>query len=219
MPIPTVSITRYGDEIGPPPSGETVYINTTNPATATIFDLNNPPATNDPTLRQSDDNIYVGTDGSLWVYNTSTGLYTTYVPTTVRWRARSNGGFTPAANVATDVINWATAVHNTHPTAWNAATGEFTVPLAGYYRISGHITLGGTWAAGDYVQLMMMVNGALNYASAERVEGNVSTNIRVAGYTEVYLAAGAKIKFQVQSAKANPVSTNVYLNEFTISLM
>ncbi len=201
------------------PNGETVYINTTNPATATIFDLNNPPAVNDATLKQSDDNIYVGTDGSLWTYNTATGLYTTYVPTTVRWRARSNGGFTPAINTVTDVTNWATPIHNTHPTAWNATTREFTVPIAGYYRVSGQFVEGGSWAAGDYLQLAVAVNGSTAAAWQERVEASVGTNIRVTGYAEIYMAAGAKVKFQVLSARANAVSSNSLLNEFAISLM
>jgi len=54
-----------------------VYVNTTSPTTATIFDLNNPPVTNDNALKNDVNNLYIGTDSSTWVYNGST--YTTKV--------------------------------------------------------------------------------------------------------------------------------------------
>lgn len=50
-----------------------VYVNNNNPNSATIFDLNNPPTTNDPLLEDDDSNLYIGLDESSWVYN-SVGL-------------------------------------------------------------------------------------------------------------------------------------------------
>jgi len=49
-----------------------VYVNATSPNTATIFDLNNPPVTNDNALKLDTANLYIGTDASTWVYNGST---------------------------------------------------------------------------------------------------------------------------------------------------
>lgn len=54
-----------------------VYVNSTDPNTATIFDLNNPPVTNNNALKTDVNNLYVGTDNSTWVYNSSTSTYVT----------------------------------------------------------------------------------------------------------------------------------------------
>lgn len=54
-----------------------VYFNSVNPSTATVFDLNNPPTVNDNSLKTDDDNLYIGTDASTWVYKTSTATYET----------------------------------------------------------------------------------------------------------------------------------------------
>lgn len=56
-----------------------VYFNSTNPSTATIFDLNNPPVVNDNALKNNTANLYIGTDASTWVYKTTPAGYTTYV--------------------------------------------------------------------------------------------------------------------------------------------
>jgi len=49
-----------------------VYVNSTSPTTATIFDDENPPTINDNGLKNDTDNLYIGTDASTWVYNGST---------------------------------------------------------------------------------------------------------------------------------------------------
>jgi hypothetical protein len=54
-----------------------VYFNALTPSTATIFDLNNPPVTNDNTLKVNDQNLYIGSDASTWVYKTSIAAYET----------------------------------------------------------------------------------------------------------------------------------------------
>lgn len=62
-----------------------VYINTNNPSTATIFDLNSPATTNDDTLKNDSANAYIGTDGQTWVWNGT--AYVTYNPAeTTEWR-------------------------------------------------------------------------------------------------------------------------------------
>ena len=48
-----------------------VYVNATNPNSATIFDDVNPPTTNDNAFKADVDNLYIGTDASTWVYNGS----------------------------------------------------------------------------------------------------------------------------------------------------
>lgn len=56
-----------------------VYVDTVDPNSASIFDLENPPVTNNPSLQSDTANIYIGTDGSTWVYNTATTTYITKV--------------------------------------------------------------------------------------------------------------------------------------------
>lgn len=53
-----------------------VYVNATSPTTATIFDTENPPVTNDNALKNDTANLYIGTDASTWVYLTGTGYVT-----------------------------------------------------------------------------------------------------------------------------------------------
>jgi hypothetical protein len=63
----------------------TAFINGTNPATATIFSLTTPPTVNDNTLKNNDDYVYVGTDGSYWFWN-GTAYVTAPVPAaTTEW--------------------------------------------------------------------------------------------------------------------------------------
>jgi len=52
-----------------------VYVNNIDPNSATIFDLNNPPVTNDNLLKSDVANLYVGTDASGWVYNSTSLTY------------------------------------------------------------------------------------------------------------------------------------------------
>ena len=66
-------------------SQATAFINGTNPATATIFSLTTPPTVNDNTLKNNDDYVYVGTDGSYWFWN-GTAYVTAPVPAaTTEW--------------------------------------------------------------------------------------------------------------------------------------
>jgi len=54
-----------------------VYVNNTNPNSATIFDDENPPTVNDNTLKTDVTNLYIGTDASGWVYNGTSLTYVT----------------------------------------------------------------------------------------------------------------------------------------------
>jgi hypothetical protein len=60
------------------PTGQNVYFNSTDPATGTIFDIENPPVTNDDALKQDSANTYFGTDGSVWTWNGTAYVTKTY---------------------------------------------------------------------------------------------------------------------------------------------
>jgi len=75
-----------------------VYVNATSPNTATIFDDENPPITNDNALKLNIDNLYIGNDASTWVYNGSTYV-TKVVPSTSNFYIE--GTLTDAGNSKT----------------------------------------------------------------------------------------------------------------------
>ncbi len=54
-----------------------VYVNATDPNSATIFDDVNPPVSNDPLLEDDVNNLYVASDNTGWVYNSTSLLYVT----------------------------------------------------------------------------------------------------------------------------------------------
>jgi hypothetical protein len=115
-----------------------VYVNATSPTTATIFDLNNPPVTNDDLLKTDVNNLYIGSDASTWVYQTSPAGYVTK----------------PVASGATIQIEVgssqnAQAIWNNNTIIFTASC-TITIPasLVGSYIFNG-VTLAGvtvTWA-------------------------------------------------------------------------
>lgn len=68
---------NYTDSKIPTNYSKIVYVDNVNPNSATIFDLNNPPTVNDNALKTDASNLYIGTDGSAWVYNSVTLNYVT----------------------------------------------------------------------------------------------------------------------------------------------
>jgi hypothetical protein len=81
-----------------------VFVNSTNPTTATIFDLNNPPTVNDDSLKNDVNNLYIGTDASTWVYNSSISLYQTKAITTNTSNFNLAGTSIDAGNTKTAAI-------------------------------------------------------------------------------------------------------------------
>jgi hypothetical protein len=61
-----------------PTGGVNVYFNDDVPTTATIFDDENPPVTDDPALKEDAANTYYGTDGSVWTWNGTEYVTKTY---------------------------------------------------------------------------------------------------------------------------------------------
>jgi len=80
-----------------------VYVNATSPITATIFDTENPPVTNDNLLKNDVANLYIGTDASTWVYNSTT--YVTKSVTATSSNFYLAGTTTDAGNTKTGHIS------------------------------------------------------------------------------------------------------------------
>lgn len=91
----------YKNSLMPENYTNIVYVNANNPNSATIFDLNNPPVTNDNLLKSDVNNLYIGTDASTWVYKISTGEYETKIVTSSTSNFYLSGTSTDAGNSKT----------------------------------------------------------------------------------------------------------------------
>ena len=204
-----------------PTFAKTVYVNTTSPTTATIFDLNNPPTTNDNTLKSDSNNIYIGTDGSTWTYNSSTSTYSTYTyPKTVPhgFFAQIPQG-TSAANNTLTTPTYST-LSNTTGGGWNPATGTFTAQRAGWYDVSANLLYtAGAWNANTQSGIVLQKNGAAI------VTGGAFTTTAVTNYyltvatisTKQYLNAGDTLRLQLYQNSGSAKATHTApMNTFSI---
>ena len=81
-----------------------VYFDNVTPNVASIFDLNNPPLVNDPSLKEDVANLYIGTDASTWVYVTSPAGYVTKTVTSSGSNFYITGTSTDAGSIKTGSI-------------------------------------------------------------------------------------------------------------------
>jgi len=102
---PTVDAVNAGLPIN---YSKIVYVNATSPITATIFDTENPPVTNNNALKNDVANLYIGTDASTWVYNSTT--YVTKSVTATSSNFYLTGTTTDAGNTKTGHITRSGAV-------------------------------------------------------------------------------------------------------------
>lgn len=214
---------NYSGDGGTAPAefAQTVYVNSTSPTTATIFDLANPPATNDDTLKADSSNIYIGTDGSTWTYNSATGTYNTYVyPVTAKHGVLAYApSQTVPNNAVTNLVNYNTAT-NTSGTAWNPATGVFTAARAGWYDVSMNLFFNsGTWNGGSNAQAIITKNGqyvASNYVFVYNTITGLMNSVTTS--TKVYLNVGDTIRPQAyQASGAAKTTSGAIYNSFSIT--
>jgi len=150
-----------------------VYVNATSPITATIFDTENPPVTNDNLLKNDVANLYIGTDASTWVYNSTT--YVTKSVTATSSNFYLSGTTTDAGNTKTGHIIRSGPV--TFTGSLNMAIAKIsTTPVtsAGSYDI---LTRNSSTTAlekkliSDFVQ----TTGAQSIGGDKSFTGNIST--------------------------------------------
>ncbi|NTW20545.1 MAG: hypothetical protein HGA42_13495 [Nostocales cyanobacterium W4_Combined_metabat2_030] len=110
-----------------------VYFNSTDPDTATIFDTNNPPVTNNDALKNDVTNLYIDTDSGTWVYDTDSGTYKTEAVTTGGSNFKLSGTSIDAGNNKDAAIERTGAVGVGNATASNHAMrkDQVDVSLAG----------------------------------------------------------------------------------------
>jgi len=173
---------------------KTVYFNGTNPTAATIFDLENPPLTNDNALKADPANVYIGTDNQMWAYNSGTSTYNTYKPSKAVFKAK----FSSSLSIGTSgpMLGFSQIQINTTPTAWNNPTGTFTAPSSGYYLASA--SLGGYSASlpnGAFLEISVQVNTVTQNSFLIQNTVGGSANLVVNGAVPVFMNAGDTLRF------------------------
>jgi hypothetical protein len=184
-----------------PSFAKTVYVNAVSPSTATIFDLANPPVTNDNTLKADVSNIYIGTNGQAYTYNSSTATYSTAVnPLKSSVAARWTSAISIPANSQVNVVNLTGILANTTPSQFNATTGVYTAPAAGVYMVTAGVSAFGSLMSGSYINLQVWKNFT-NYTNFLHQADAVGPNVHLtpSGSIPVYLNAGETISFKVDS--------------------
>jgi len=118
-------ISYYNDDV-PPVFSNVVYVNSNDPNTATIFDLNNPPTVNSDSLKVNVNNLYIGLNSSTWTYNSSTSLYTTYtaVGTDIS-NFFFSGTSIPAGNNKTSAIKRSGSIETTGNKVTGGTSSQF----------------------------------------------------------------------------------------------
>lgn len=185
---PTVDAVRaYVESKVPESFSKIVYVDSADPSTATIFDIVNPPVTNDDALKADVANLYIGADVSTWTYKTSPAGYVTKTVTppvamgSINWTTTNNVGniyasvgggtvTTPIANPVTTVIPVGVigtingAVTGT--TSW-AINGGGLVSLTGANTYTGQITVNGSssLSLGSSFSAPMNGNGNVTYSN------------------------------------------------------
>lgn len=145
---PSVKATKdYVDSKVPTNYSKIVYVNSTSPTTATIFDLNNPPVTNDNSLKTDVNNLYIGTDASTWVYNATSLTYVTKAVSSSTSNFNLAGTGTDAGNTKTAAIERTGTIGIADGTAPNHAVtkGQLdTVALSGQNQSNTSIAVNTT---------------------------------------------------------------------------
>jgi len=169
-----------------------VYVNATSPITATIFDTENPPVTNDNLLKNDVTNLYIGTDASTWVYNSTT--YVTKTVTATSSNFYLAGTTTDAGNTKTGHITRSGAVTLTG--SLNMAIAKIsTTPntSAGSYDIltrNSSTTALEKKLVSDFLQTtgaQSFITGRKNFASTDLLSGGIGiSNSKTTGGGDAY---------------------------------
>jgi hypothetical protein len=182
-----------------------VYVNALTPATATIFDLANPPTTNDNSLKSDVNNIYVGTDGKTYTYNSATSTYNTYVnPIKSSVKARWSAITPLAANTSIVVANLTQTQINTTPSQWNATTGTYTAQKTGIYMVTASVSALASVSVGSYLNVSVRKNGVNENSFLDQSSGTASSVYLTAnGSVPMLLNVGDRINFEIYANVAS----------------
>ena len=111
-----------------------------------------------------------------------------------------------AGGVPTVVYN--TLVNDTHA-AYNPATGVYTCPVPGFYRVTASlITPGVAWSLGDVFQLLLFRNGVqTRNVGRTRAQAATTLNLEATGSATIFCNAGDTLDVRVNAGKAFTLQT------------
>ncbi|CPI06573.1 Uncharacterised protein [Burkholderia pseudomallei] len=100
-------------------------------------------------------------------------------------------------NAAYTVITGWTSTKDTTSGAWNAGTGTFTAPTAGWYNVSCQFIFAtASWSASQQLAAALFINGAENEATLQTLQGSATQQFVTNDVsTNVYLNAGDTLQF------------------------
>jgi len=193
-----------------------VYVNDVNPNSATIFDLENPPVTNDNALKTDVNNLYVGTDASGWVYNSTSLTYVTKSVTSITSNFYLSGTTSDAGTTKTAPIyrNGGLSIGADTPIGkFNVFTGTSTDTA----NISGQMSGSISFSNSGSVSAVPSIIGKSNDSSGLKLgsgtnDGNISSDIlfdiRENDNTEFATLTSVGFRFR----RFNSVLVDIYRN-------
>lgn len=121
------------------------------------------------------------------------------------YKMRVEGGTTfTVGGGASAVVIFSTKTYDPNNN-YDTATGEYTAPVSGYYRIAGHLRMDSSMATG--LQMIFRVNGVL-YKQAVQHIGQAEQTV-LSGTDLLYCPAGGKISMWYYNGSGN---TNIFRN-------
>jgi hypothetical protein len=184
---------------------KTVYVDATSPNAATIFDDENPPVTNDDSLKANVNYLYFGSDASTWVYNVSTVNYVTKsIPATAS--VFYNAGTTVGATNTTAAIERGGNIYLTNPFAQIRGGTNADGFLFGNKTVTSYFQVAGSTKPSEAHNASIVSNGGIiNFIT------NFSERMRIShiGKITVQDFVGTGTRQIVTDASGNLSATNV----------
>ena len=121
-------------------------------------------------------------------------------------------------NSTAPLLIYSTVESDTHG-AYNATTGVYTVPVAGWYQVDAQAFMSGTVvASGNSLSITLFKNGVGIAAIAQMRSAAAQGNPQMSGSTKVLLNAGDAITFRGYSdAATTPYGSSASYNNISIS--
>lgn len=131
----------------------------------------------------------------------------------MRVQAATPTGSTSAASA---VVYGTAAVFDTHA-GYNTSTGQYTVPVSGYYQVYGQVSLAGTEAANQFIDLSVYKNTTVQQTMRNRLQNSGTDDNECAVNALVLANAGDTLEIRVNTNITGvSFNTNANINFFQV---